>query len=56
MIRTIGKLEYVGINGEGSIYIIISKKSQDQVEPLVTMIKKLEGEDVMVDIRKLNGG
>ena len=55
MIRVIGKLEYVGINGDGNIYIILSKESQDQVAALVTMIRELKGKDVIVDIEETRG-
>ena len=55
MIRVIGKLEYVGINGDGNIYMILSKESQDQVAALVTMIRELKGKDVIVDIEETRG-
>ena len=55
MIRLIGNLEYVGINGEGKIHLILSKKSQDRIEPLVIMLRELKEKDVTVDIKKLKG-
>jgi len=46
-----GCLAYAGIDAEGNIHIVISKKST-YLNPLVAMLKTFEGKEVRIRVEK----
>ena len=48
----LGKVEYVGLNGEGRIYLILSKEKDELIPPICSEMKKFEGKDVSLIIKE----
>ena len=51
-VTVIGKLESATLNGVGNIHLIISKEKTDLVSSLCTVIRQLEGKEVILVIKE----
>lgn len=45
-------LEYIGIDAEGNIHIILSKKNKKIIDSIVKIIKMLEGREIYIRINE----
>ena len=46
-----GKLEYIGLTGDGKLYFEISKMTKKEfLEMAIKMLKELEGQDIYLSI------
>lgn len=52
-LKVIGRLESVSANGEGNIYLELSKEDKTKVLPLVAMLRDYEGKDIVLTVKEL---
>jgi len=52
-LRVIGRLENVSANGEGNIYLELSKEDKTKILPLVAMLRDYKGKDIVLTVKEL---